>query len=170
MHACILMHMHEYTYTVYMVREARGQPRVSWANVIPLIFRSGLFLACHSLIGMVSCPAGYSNPPIFTWPAMDLQVPALPGFPQECRSSLKSSCMPHGRFIYEALSAGHILWGLPKSSQPGGLHFMMPKQPSQSCVQAVFPWYENLLEQEWRGRASILHTENLISWPLYNFV
>lgn len=170
MHACILMHVHEYTYTVCTGIEAWGQPRMSWANVIPLIFKADLFLACHSLIGMVSCPARYSNPPIFTWPAMDLQVPALPGFLHQCHGSLKYSCMQHGRFIYGALSIARVLWGPHKSSQPGGLHFMMPNQPSHSCVPAVFPLYENLSEQEWRERASILHTENLISWPLYNFV
>lgn len=170
MHACILMHVHRNTYTVCMSIGFRGQPRVSWANAIPLIFMAGLFLACHSLIGMVSCPASDSNPSIFTWPAMDWQVPALPGFLHECRDLLKSSCMRHGRFIYGALSAARVLWGPPKSFQPSGLPFMLPKQPSQSCVQAAFPWYEDLLEHEWRGRVSILHGENLISWPLCNFV
>lgn len=170
MHAFWCMSMGTHTLCVWV---EGSEDSLECPEQMPFLLFSGqvsLFLACHSLIGMVSCPASDSNPSIFTWPAMDWQVPALPGFLHECRDPLKSSCMQHGRFIYGALSTARVLWGPNKSFQPSGLPFMLPKQPSQSCVQAAFPWYEDLLEHEWRGRVSILHGENLISWPLYNFV
>lgn len=76
--------------------------------------------------------------------------------------------------LMTAAQALHLWSYLPNPTlltpcQPSNLHFMMPKQPSEVTVPDCSFHSMRICLYKNEGNTSILHTENMINWSLYNF-